>query len=193
MSASGMPSSSPTRQAKISTFFSQPKRPSAALIDLTGDSPEPEEPPLKKQRNGKAERWRFDPSSSPQKVAATAESGPSQIASKDAYRKKLLSGNNTSTARKPASESKASESDSDHAFDELSAFFSAKSAKGQKKKATRKPVEEIGPSGETYTPLENQVNLHKCSVYQSSQYGVLSGSTPEERESQCFVNGGSRV
>lgn len=170
--SSGIPSSSPTRQAKISTFFSQPKRPAAALIDLTDDSPEPEEPPLKKQKNGKAERWRFHPSSSPQTVASTADStaqpGPSKNASKDAYRKKLLSGNNTSTARKPASESKASESDSDHAFDELSTFFSAKSGKGQKKKAARKPIEEIGPSGETYTPLENQVNLHKCGVYQSS-------------------------
>ncbi|KAJ7343625.1 muts domain V-domain-containing protein [Mycena albidolilacea] len=164
--SSGIPSSSPTRQAKISTFFSQPKRPAAALIDLTGgDSPEREEPPLKKQKNGKAERWRFHPSSSPQTVASAADStdqpGPSKNASKDAYRKKLLSGNNTSTARKPASESKASESDSDHAFDELSAFFSAKSGKGQKKKVTRKPIEEIGPSGETYTPLENQVRRLK--------------------------------
>ncbi|KAF8212388.1 muts domain V-domain-containing protein [Mycena galopus ATCC 62051] len=147
------PSSSPTRQAKISTFFgSQPnKRP--ATIDLTSPSPEP---PAKKR---KAEQWRFD--SSPEKARSnTDKSGPSQNNS-NTLRNKLLSRKNTSSNTRAPVDSDPPDGDSDNAFEELSEFFSANSGKGKRKKATRKAVEEKGPSGETYTPLENQVRRLK--------------------------------
>ncbi|KAJ7273569.1 muts domain V-domain-containing protein [Mycena haematopus] len=161
MPASGTSSSSPARQGKISAFFPRPNKRSAT-IDLT--SPSPESPSKKR----KAEQWRFDPSS-PERVATTdtaTKPGLSKNKSKETFRDKFLSRNNTSTARAQAaadSESKLSDSDSDPAFDKLSALFSATtgSKTGKKSKATRKAVQELGPSGETYTPLENQVRRLK--------------------------------
>ncbi|KAJ7685045.1 DNA mismatch repair protein MSH3 [Mycena polygramma] len=181
MAAGGTPSSSPSRQAKISTFFSSSaalnKRP-ASHIGSSGDSPEP---PSKKHRatqsglaepshrtasssQGRAEQWRFG-LSSPKKGAPSAQSetiaGPSSLGLRETLRAGLLPANNTPTysnPREPAgADSPVAEGDSDHAFEELSEYFSAKPAKGQKKKATPKTIEEIGPSGEAYTPLEKQV------------------------------------
>jgi hypothetical protein len=82
----------------------------------------------------------------------------------------------SSKAREKATDSQGSDCNSDYAFEELSEFFSAKSTKGQKNKAARKPVEEIGPSGEPYTPLEKQVNLSGARPLSLSTTFV-SGST----------------
>ncbi|KAJ7046634.1 muts domain V-domain-containing protein [Mycena alexandri] len=166
-----MNSSSPARQAKISTFFSPgpPKR-SASGITQNGDASS--EPPLKKHKSGdskslqpvasssqgRAEQWRF---SSEKEISADPDFSlsSSNTRPRGAFKAKLLSGKFISKAP-PASvsaDAKSSNSDSDAAFEELSEFFSAKSGKGQKKKATRQPVEELGANGKPLTPLEKQV------------------------------------
>ncbi|KAJ7940789.1 muts domain V-domain-containing protein [Mycena leptocephala] len=170
MSAGGTPSSSPSRQAKISAFFNNKRPANQGGSDSL-------EPPLKRHKatksdvsepnhlaasssQGKAERWRFSVSSPEKGVSTTSPGmpGPSNIGLRDTFRKTLLSNMTVSSkAREKATDSQGSDCDSDHAFEELSEFFSAKSVKGQKNKAARKPVEEIGPSGEPYTPLEKQV------------------------------------
>ncbi|KAJ7694222.1 muts domain V-domain-containing protein [Mycena rosella] len=158
-----MSSSSPSRQSRISTFFSpNAKRPA----DPSGDFP----PPLKKRKASEsrlpessqpvasssqkaAERWRFN-LASPERGVPT----PEVIVTREAFKRKLIPGN----ARKEPSVGKnpaAPDDHSDPAFDELSEFFSSKLASGKGKKAVRKPkpVEEIGPSGEKFTALEKQV------------------------------------
>ncbi|KAJ7740749.1 muts domain V-domain-containing protein [Mycena maculata] len=166
-----MPSSSPSRQARISTFFSPTKiaskRP-ASHPSLGVDSPEPpskkkkvaksgeSEPPVASSSRGAAEQWRFTSSSAPEKVVPSLETS----ARRDAFRNRL-SENKSSKAVDPPPEviTVSSDSDSDHAFTELTQMFSSKSGKGKTKKVSRKPkaVDEIGPSGETWTPLEKQV------------------------------------
>ncbi|KAJ6455723.1 DNA mismatch repair protein MSH3 [Mycena sanguinolenta] len=150
---SGSSPSKPARQAKVSAFF-QPNNKRPATIDLTSPSPEP---PVKKR---KAEQWRFDPSSP--ETAATVRD-PSKNKSKQAFRDKV-SRKNASASRAQAtvdSESKASDTESDKAFNRLSAVFAAPKGTVKKTKAMRKAAQEIGPSGETYTPLENQVRRLK--------------------------------
>ncbi|KAK7014986.1 DNA mismatch repair protein MSH3 [Favolaschia claudopus] len=176
MSATGhSSSSSPIRQSKISTYFSQPgSKRRATPIDLTGDSET--EPPHKKQKPSatnsgtsgagssreRTDKWRFQPSASQQDgFRDTIDDGRSR----EALRKKICSGlfvrngtmDHISIERDRDTEASNSGNDSDPAFEKLSEMFSAKG----KKKATKKPVEEIGPSGETYTPLENQVRQLK--------------------------------
>ncbi|KAJ6496538.1 DNA mismatch repair protein MSH3 [Mycena vitilis] len=181
MAAGGTPSSSPSRQANISTFFSSSpalnKRPASHI----GSSGDPSQPPSKKHRStqsglaepshrtasssqGRAEQWRFG-HTSPKKGAASAQSetiaGPSSLGLRETLEARPLPANNKpaySNTREPVgADSPVADVDSDRAFDELSEYFSAKPAKGQRKKAMSKTVEEIGPSGETYTPLEKQV------------------------------------
>ncbi|KAJ7172624.1 muts domain V-domain-containing protein [Mycena filopes] len=145
--------SSPSRQAKISTFFSpgRTKRPASHGVDPRL------EPPLKKHKTdlslqplasssqGRAEQWRF---TSEKDLSTNGEPGPSsRNRSREEFRAKLLSGKAISTAP-PASV---------NPFEELSEFFSAKPSKGQKKKVTRKPAEEVGPNGRVLSPLEKQV------------------------------------
>ncbi|KAJ7470616.1 muts domain V-domain-containing protein [Mycena latifolia] len=169
-----MSSSSPSRQARISTFFSPAnalgKRPPDPQTSFSGDSPEP---PLKKQKATKslpgstqpgssssqnaADRWRF--TSSHEREVST----PEVLATRDTFRRKLISGNNKSKARDQSSvdsPSTANDTGSDPAFEKLSEFFASKSGSTKGKKAAvrkSKTVEEIGPSGEKFTALEKQV------------------------------------
>ncbi|KAJ6547415.1 muts domain V-domain-containing protein [Mycena capillaripes] len=173
----GTPSSSPSRQVKISTFFSSSHTLNKRPVSGRDDSPEP---PLKKRKatkaglsesiqptasssKGRAERWRFSLSSPEKSALVTHPETIPRPSNREALKTKLLSANDASVASKTREQvsggidSPLSGSDSDHAFEEISEYFSAKSGKGQRKKAVRKPAEEIGPSGETYTPLEKQV------------------------------------
>lgn len=169
-----MSSASPSRQAKISTFFSPPKRKRPAEPKTDSDK----EPPLKKQKATEtiqpvasssqrpSERWRFN--SSPAETGILNPNYEATAATREAFKKKLLGPTNRSKAveLEPSTPTHSieSDSDSDHAFEELSEFFSSKSGsgKGKGRKAVPKPksVEEIGPSGKKYTALEKQVSLH---------------------------------
>ncbi|KAJ7489851.1 muts domain V-domain-containing protein [Mycena galericulata] len=153
-----MPSSSPPRQARISSFFSptQPKRP-ASPTTLDGRSPEP---PLKKKKGVKsgpsesAEQWRFTGPASPEQGLPNAEA----VARRKAFKKKLLPATSSRTQPKATEEPliiAVSDDDSDHVFTEFSELVE----RGKSEKVTRKSkaVEEIGPGGETWTPLEKQV------------------------------------
>ncbi|KAJ6630634.1 DNA mismatch repair protein MSH3 [Mycena sp. CBHHK59/15] len=173
-------SSSPSRQVKISNFFSQTssdsnrKRPSSpGGVHNVRDS---NEPPSKKQKalpvagsskGGRStERWRFIPSSSENPTTSSMVPAASNTL-REAFKKKLLSDNNNPLARPNPrnqihmetkdSDPEFSYGDSDHAFEELSTLFSKKSGKGKKAVPRPKPVEPVGPSGETFTPLEKQV------------------------------------
>lgn len=174
-------SSSPSRQARISTFFSPThtnKRP--ATPSAGSDS----EPPLKKQ---KSERWRFS-LSSPEKggITDTDLEATSSNPRREAFKRKLLSeSRQVQKPRDHPSVDPVSDSDTerDRAFEELSELFSSKSGKGKgKNKGVRKPkpVEEIGPSGEPFTPLEKQVILPLLMRRTSRLILFISGHTPEE-------------
>ncbi|KAF4608344.1 Mismatch repair protein msh3 [Pleurotus pulmonarius] len=129
------------------------------------------------------ERWRFTPS--PLKTVTTGDETAVLPEVREAFRRKLLGGGQV--GQEPPSTPKASKgkgraqeaqeeftaspissglgsppSDRDQAFDELQALFSKKS-KGKKikapsiRKVVSKPPERVGPSGQTYTPLEEQI------------------------------------
>ena len=121
------------------------------------------------------EQWCFVPTS-PDK----AESGSirqrteaelcAQQERREAFKKKLLLENNPFLRKKEShivpmevDERESSGEDSDHAFKELNAMFS-NTAKGKGKSKTSLPAKQpkkplvIGPSGQSYTPLENQVH-----------------------------------
>ncbi|KAL4068083.1 muts domain V-domain-containing protein [Scleroderma citrinum] len=177
-SSDGTPS-----QARISTYFSPKysqvkKRPHVAgdsPIDLTSDSPEPgEQPPIKKLKTNKgaslSEQWRFDPRQLP---STSGENGSFLDQEKkrrhEEFKRVLLGENSTFARRKPAQESVAqsdmegascddgdegADSDrSDAAFKELTELFSHKPSKGKAEEASQ---EEIGPSGQPFTPAELQ-------------------------------------
>ncbi|KAJ7083832.1 DNA mismatch repair protein MSH3 [Mycena crocata] len=163
------PSNSPTRQSRISAFFSSPspnKRPASTSHDG--------EPPSKKQKgteveltearqpvagssHGRTERWRFTPSSSNAGTSPTATQTDAKHSA--AHRKANLQKKDPPRVRDQSVIEILSD-DSDHAFDELSAFFSSK-GKNLKGARKTKTLEEIGPSGEIFTPLENQVRRLK--------------------------------
>ncbi|KAG6841688.1 hypothetical protein C0991_008326 [Blastosporella zonata] len=129
-------------------------------------------------RGGVAEQWRFTPASpdKPETNAAPSQRTEAQIiAAKgrhEAFKKKLLLENNPfirkpmqshpERASSPIDEQEADSGDeSDHAFKELSSLFSNK-GKGKGKAVSTAPRKSkqpvaIGPSGEPYTPLEQQV------------------------------------
>ena len=171
-----------------SFFHSSTKRLASPVpIDLTADdSDDHGEPPTKKTRtsrsigatrtspgpsSGAAEQWRFTPTSPdkpgshPNKQRALIEVlSPKER--REAFKKKLLLENNRFLPKKAGSpiELDVSEAEeSDHAFKELNEMFSNKAkGKGKSKvsiqtKQSTKPV-AVGPSGQTYTPLENQVS-----------------------------------
>ncbi|KAJ7751996.1 DNA mismatch repair protein MSH3 [Mycena metata] len=123
--------------------------------DNLGESYEQE--PVASSSQGRAEQWRF---SSEKEIPVNPEGlslSRSGTRPREAFKAKLLSGKYTSKAPPASVTADAESSESDAAFEELSEFFSAKSVKGQKKKATRKPVEELGANGKPLTPLEKQV------------------------------------
>ncbi|KAJ8700304.1 Mismatch repair protein msh3 [Pleurotus ostreatus] len=129
------------------------------------------------------ERWRFTPS--PLKTVTTGDATAVLPEVREAFRRKLLTssqvgGEPPSTpkaskgkgrAQEPQEEFTASPissglgsppSDGDQAFNELTALFPKKS-KGKKikappvRKVVSKAPERVGPSGQTYTPLEEQI------------------------------------
>jgi DNA mismatch repair protein MSH3 len=122
--------------------------------------------------SGTAERWRFTPTS-PDKldvhpIKQRAEAAlASQKDRRDAFKKRLLLENNRFLTKKRDAvtnvESNEEESEeSDYAFKELNEMFSNKvTGKGKNKasapvKSSKKSM-VVGPSGQPYTPLENQV------------------------------------
>ncbi|KAJ6546536.1 DNA mismatch repair protein MSH3 [Mycena vulgaris] len=166
-SSRGTPSPS---QAKISAFFSPSMLGKRAADPRTVADPSPSKKP-KATKSGPsesiqpvassshraAERWRFIPSTSEQGAPT------SDTATRAAFKEILLPRENPTIPSKardrPEGTNSTSPDSSDHAFEELSQFFSGKSGPGKGKKAVRttKPVEEVGPSGKKYTPLEKQV------------------------------------
>ncbi|KAG6874073.1 hypothetical protein C0995_006930 [Termitomyces sp. Mi166 len=156
-------------------------------LDLTGDSDEEppvkrlksggsdgSREPATQLRASAASQWRFAPVS-PDKPASTAptQNPEAERKRRDAFRKKLLLENNPfiqkssqpdlSGAASPIEpqDVESADEESDHAFTELNALFSKKNR--GKGKATSAPVPKpkktgvTGPSGEPYTPLEQQV------------------------------------
>ncbi|KAG6896947.1 hypothetical protein C0992_005153 [Termitomyces sp. T32_za158] len=172
-SLSGKRTSSPIQLDLTSDSDEEPpaKRPKKS-----GASDSPREPSTP-SRASVASQWRFTPVSpdDPASTLATkhyeAEAASGPVGKRrEAFRKKLFLTNN-SFNRKPshpdlsgatsfleAPETESAGEESDHAFQELNALFSSKS-KGKSKASGSKPKKTvaIGPSGESYTPLEQQV------------------------------------
>ncbi|GLB35404.1 putative DNA-binding domain of DNA mismatch repair MUTS family protein [Lyophyllum shimeji] len=135
------------------------------------------EPPV----GGMAE-WRFTPVSpdKPETSAAPKQRTEAEIAAakqrREAFKKKLLLENNPFLRNRPVPEPEpmpievvdvdSAGEESDQAFKELSEMFSNK-AKGKGKAVSAPPRKakkppELGPSGEAYTPLENQIRQLKA-------------------------------
>jgi DNA mismatch repair protein MSH3 len=133
---------------------------------------------------GTAARWKFDPSSQADKETWDSHAAADDLARKrrhEQFKMKLLADNSIFIRRKPDGEDNAcatsmdkfegtsdegSSDDRDDAFRALTAAFSSKpkgkasgSAGGKPRAAPtgRNKVPEVGPSGQTYTPLELQV------------------------------------
>lgn len=132
---------------------------------------------------GHAEQWRFDPSS-PSKATEVGDSEEQRRAREKAKRILLggddvLNGRNRSN-EPPATVVEEDDSDEEHTekkFGELLEMFSSKPSKKSKStaKRTKPPVagpsrsrsqkaEEIGPSGQPYTPFELQVCSFYCTI-----------------------------
>jgi DNA mismatch repair protein MSH3 len=130
--------------------------------------------PMVAASSGAAEQWRYTPTS-PDKLDThpikqrTEAEVLAQKARKETFKNKLLLENNSFLRKKADTPVECIEldgsvidsEDSDHAFKELNKMFSNK-AKGKGKvsiptKPSKKPG-IIGPSGQSYTPLENQVS-----------------------------------
>jgi DNA mismatch repair protein MSH3 len=155
-------------------------------IDLTADSDG--EPPVKKSRrngpasqktgspSGAAEQWRFTPTS-PDKAEShttkvkepTEAEAAAKKARREAFKKKLLLENNrfirkeSDTTMAPIEEApiEISGGESDSAFKELNLMFSNKGKGKARAPMTAKQPKKalvLGPSGQSYTPLELQVN-----------------------------------
>ncbi|KAJ7098058.1 DNA mismatch repair protein MSH3 [Mycena belliarum] len=171
MASQPTPSASPTRQARISTFFSPPNIAAKRPGNPQSPSRASPEPPLKKHKSGlprngqpvpssssKADLWRFG--------SNTGKAVPNTdvLATRAAFETKLLPGKTTPNNSKAPDQplgvnSTPHDGDPDNAFTELSKFFSSRSGSEKVKKPLRKakPVEEIGPSGERFTALEKQI------------------------------------
>lgn len=141
-------------------------------------------PSRSQHTGGFADQWRFE-SASPEKQLApdfksrTSTEEAARKKNHEAFKKKLLGENSMFLRRKSRESSEyitatdteeqsklkdAGESggESDAAFTALHEQFSNKSKSRNKGKAVanqkKKKAEEVGPSGETWTPLENQVS-----------------------------------
>ncbi|KAG5728291.1 DNA mismatch repair protein MSH3 [Termitomyces sp. T112] len=173
-SSSGKRASSPIQLDLTSDTDEEPP---AKRLKKSGASDRSGEPttPL---RASVASQWRFT-SVSPDKLASAAPTQSTEaeaVAAEErrkAFRKKLLLENNP-FIRKPsqfdlsraassieAEEAESAGEESDHAFKELNALFSNKNkGKGKAARSTASKSKKhvaIGPSGEPYTPLEQQV------------------------------------
>jgi DNA mismatch repair protein MSH3 len=152
----------------------------------------PHTSPVAGPSSGAAERWRFTATYPdkqdlhPIKQRTEAEL-LSQKERQEAFKKKLLLENNRFLSKKTDTvahiDSDESESEeSDHAFKELNEMFSSKAkGKGKSKvsiqaKPSKKPM-VVGPSGEAYTPLENQVVVASRIISNQSYIICSSDST----------------
>lgn len=79
-----------------------------------------------------------------------------------------------------ANESDSSKHDSETAFASFQGLLSKKRGKGKAPGAYKKKVEEVGPSGQTWTPLEKQVYSAQVTHRLGIHYFYL-GSEIEER------------
>lgn len=158
----------------------------SGAIDLTADSdvepsakrPRRREPtsPIHGSSTSASEQWRFT-SSSPDKAEArnvkatelTEAESAAKRARHEAFKKKLLLDNNPFLRKKfdvsvtPLEDgpSETSGEESDQAFKELNVMFSNKGkgkAKAPPPRTSKKPA-VLGPSGQSYTPLELQVDF----------------------------------
>jgi DNA mismatch repair protein MSH3 len=180
-------SSSPNSQTRISSFFgggsSQGKRHrldrASSPIDLTSEDGSHDQPPQKKARlsgkgphslSAKVIEWKCEDGSSTGSLGPKPQPEPTKekIDRRDALRKKLFSENGSFLRRRSSAVPESlhasvdqfpvlSEKVSNPALAELSRVFAEG---GSRTKSSKKPSPknaEIGPSGETYTPLEKQV------------------------------------
>ena len=136
--------------------------------------------PADDRGTGTARRWGFTPISPATSVTSARQLTEAEAISArerhEAFKKKLLLENNPFLRKTPdvlapieVEETESSGGESDQAFKELSSMFSNK-AKGKAKVAnsitpTKKLRNQatLGPSGQSYTPLENQV--HECPIH----------------------------
>jgi DNA mismatch repair protein MSH3 len=173
-------------QPQISSFFGQlsaaKKRahaPSDSPIDLTLDDSDVErQSPIKKLKSrhpeSPASQWRFEVSSR-EEHASTASVQEDKTRSRVELERILLGTGRQSGCTDEGENSSVDGNsdqdgdDSDPAFSELRAMFSLKTTKGSRKSRAKpmlkrtKAATEIGPSGETYTPYEVQVDCFACS------------------------------
>ena len=162
-----------------------------STIDLTSDSPEHGEPPIKKLKVNKgarlSEQWRFDPT----QVLSTGSEHRSLVDEDKRKRhdefKRVLLGENSIFARRKSAQEATIQSDvggvssdddddeaagsdhSDAAFKELTELFAHKPNKGKGKarsapstKQKKRAQGESGPSGQPYTPAELQASVQGC-------------------------------
>ena len=165
------------------TSFEPPLR-SGSPIDLTIS--DEEEPPTKKQKtrhgptsdsstqrqsqsqHAHASRWCYVPSQSPEKIPLNSEAKERR----ELYSKQLLAENSSFVDASEApghglpsdhadGEPDSSGADSDNEFKHLQKLFARKTELKKPRKATQerttKKQTELGPSGEPYTALEQQV------------------------------------
>ncbi|CDO74876.1 hypothetical protein BN946_scf185004.g26 [Trametes cinnabarina] len=171
------------QRTTTSTFFS-PRKPS-------NSSPQPASPG--KRAAGHAERWRFE-LHTPSVAAATQRDETQRLLHERAKRILLGNDNVFSTERLSADATPSSDvednpevqdaaheddiEENEKKFSELMDMFGSSAGKRKGKGVTRKAVpsaagpsrsrsqkvEEVGPSGQTYTPFELQRNLHTAMI-----------------------------
>ena len=185
-------------QPTISTFFqaspsaTRKRTTSSFPIDLTADSDDDKLPAVKRPRRehttpsapahsaGSTEDWRFSPEKSMQtnvkKIRTTSEKERHE-----AFKRKLLQDNNrflkaesSTTVQVNQDAMEVDESSSEEeSFIKLSDMFSHKDkgkGKAGGKAAVKSPKKhvELGPSGQSYTPLELQVSVAKLRIFGNS-------------------------
>lgn len=157
---------------------------------------------------GHAKQWRFEPSSPdkpvPEKRIRTAAEEATRKKNHEAFKKRLLGENSTFVRPQETSqsavdaetdqpESAGSGEDSDAAFTLFKKVLLKSKGKGKAASAAvKKKVEDLGPSGQTWTPLEKQVR--DASIYAYSECSRSNvGSQTEGRQSGCSPHGGSWI
>lgn len=178
------------RPRTTSSFFSM-KRGSSTQTVGAGPSE------ARIRHGGVAEQWRFDPRSSSEEPRSAADGTQQKKLHEKA--KKILLGNKNVFSRSQsddkemgvdaldevedgsdkAAELESSGDESDPQFSNLLQMFAnSKSKKKGKRKATapssrQKKIEEVGPSGQTYTALELQVRCTTKMRGQASNFSSL--------------------
>jgi DNA mismatch repair protein MSH3 len=129
--------------------------------------------PSRPPHAGRAEQWRFELASPEKKIRSTAEEA-GRKRNHEAFKKRLLGENSTFIRRGPRESSVAamdvdseehpadnevdgSRHDSEAAFVSFQELLSNKRGKGKASAAPKTKAEEVGPSGQNWTPLEKQV------------------------------------